>query len=579
MVRPSPCSRRMIACSFSVSSAVCDEVGSSMMMTRASRARALRISTFCWSAMRRACTGRSGGSPKPTRSSSSRYLAARSFRSQPMRLDSSPRKTFSPTVRSGTNESSCWIMATPAPRAVRVSQPETVRPAIRITPSSGRWTPPISLPRVDLPAPFSPTRAWIVPASMLMDTSSTAWVVPKRLLTCSSRIAGSVKPFSPMISLWLDYRSLLTAPLALEVRVRVQDRPGEDGWQAGRGVHVHDLLEALAIQGVAELLHGLRPHRVWIVGQRIVPETAADRLDGLLVGASATDEQLVLPDQRLEVVALVLEGDLCSFHVLICVGEQHVDLRVRLEDVGHRFERGVPVVVALSGRDDLDVRVILEVRLPRVIAKLVKWELKLADQSRDPTGVLVLAELDHLVGLRLGPDRRRVRDRARQPAHLWFQPGQIGADGEEGRAHLHARLYRLRNGRRDADRVVGHDHGAVKVLAGRKSLDLIELGVGVELAVEDLHIETAQLLRLVGGALIDGLIEAVLARGGEERDVVRLGSRGRTSATAAARGHGDQHPDTDSCQPPAPCLAETSRGWAIHLATSSLFSRLPGKAI
>src|SRR5262249_10207672 len=159
---------------------------------------------------------------------------------------------------------------------------------------------------------------------MLMDTSSTAWAVAKRLLTCCRRIAGSVKPCSLMISLSLGYRSALTAPLALEVWVRVQDGLGEDGWQAGRGVHVHDLLEALSVQGVAQLLHGLRSHRVWIVGQRVVPETTPDRLDGLLVGSSATDEQLVLPDQRLEVVPLVLEGDLCSLHVLICIGEQHV---------------------------------------------------------------------------------------------------------------------------------------------------------------------------------------------------------------------------------------------------------------
>src|SRR5262249_23100058 len=156
--------------------------------------------------------------------------------------------------------------------------------------------PPISLPRVDFPAPFSPTRAWVVPASMLMDTSSTAWVVPKRLLTCSRRIAGSVKPFSLMISLWLGYRSALTPPLALEVWVRVQDRLRQDGWQAGRSVHVHDLLEALSVQGVAQLLHGLRSHGVRVVGQRIVPETTPDRLDGLLVGASAADEQLVLSD-------------------------------------------------------------------------------------------------------------------------------------------------------------------------------------------------------------------------------------------------------------------------------------------
>ena len=53
---PSAASRAITSCSRAASSAVSDEVGSSMMMTRASRAMARMISTFCRSAMRSART-------------------------------------------------------------------------------------------------------------------------------------------------------------------------------------------------------------------------------------------------------------------------------------------------------------------------------------------------------------------------------------------------------------------------------------------------------------------------------------------------------------------------------------------
>ena len=44
---------------------------------------------------------------------------------------------------------------------------------------------------VDLPAPFSPSSAWISPACRVSETSSSAWVEPKRLLTPRiSRIGG-----------------------------------------------------------------------------------------------------------------------------------------------------------------------------------------------------------------------------------------------------------------------------------------------------------------------------------------------------------------------------------------------------
>src|SRR5215212_9043999 len=42
--------------------------------------------------------------------------------------------------------------------------------------------------RVDLPAPFSPTRAWISPFAIATETLRNALTPPNRLLMCSTRI-------------------------------------------------------------------------------------------------------------------------------------------------------------------------------------------------------------------------------------------------------------------------------------------------------------------------------------------------------------------------------------------------------
>ena len=55
---------------------------------------------------------------------------------------------------------------------------ETGLPARVIVPSSGRTTPAIVLISVDLPAPFSPSTAWIEPSSQAKSTSSSAVVPP-----------------------------------------------------------------------------------------------------------------------------------------------------------------------------------------------------------------------------------------------------------------------------------------------------------------------------------------------------------------------------------------------------------------
>src|SRR5690606_7494583 len=67
----------------------------------------------------------------------------------------------------------------------------------RVTvPESGGWAPAMTFVSVDLPEPFSPTRAWIVPRRTWKETSSSACTVPKVLVTPSTRTARSSRPGS-----------------------------------------------------------------------------------------------------------------------------------------------------------------------------------------------------------------------------------------------------------------------------------------------------------------------------------------------------------------------------------------------
>src|ERR1039457_1071782 len=61
-------------------------------------------------------------------------------------------------------------------------------PAIRSSPESTEYRPPIIFPSVDLPAPFSPTNECISPVRTSTLTESSAWVPPKRFDTQTNSI-------------------------------------------------------------------------------------------------------------------------------------------------------------------------------------------------------------------------------------------------------------------------------------------------------------------------------------------------------------------------------------------------------
>src|SRR5260221_2296664 len=70
----------------------------------------------------------------------------------------------------------------PAARASIGVRKRTGTPSSRISPASAGCRPVTILTSVDLPAPFSPTRAWIVPGATSKATSRTASMPPKLLL-------------------------------------------------------------------------------------------------------------------------------------------------------------------------------------------------------------------------------------------------------------------------------------------------------------------------------------------------------------------------------------------------------------
>ncbi len=90
------------------------------------------------------------------------------------------------------------MTATPAALESAVEEKSTFRPSSRKSPESRRWTPATTLTSVDFPAPFSPTSAWIEPASTRIDPDRSAWTAPKLLATSrSSSTAGAGSVIGP----------------------------------------------------------------------------------------------------------------------------------------------------------------------------------------------------------------------------------------------------------------------------------------------------------------------------------------------------------------------------------------------
>src|SRR6516225_900865 len=172
-------------------------VGSSRMKTRQRRRSALAIATSWRSAKPSEATRARGSGSKSSCASTSRASARMRARSimasgPNRRTGRSPSAMFSAIDSAGTRRRSCGMVTTPAAMASRGLAKRHSFPSRRTTPRSGRWTPPRMRISVDLPAPFSPTTAWISPYATSKSTPSSATVAPNRLVTSSALTAGLV---------------------------------------------------------------------------------------------------------------------------------------------------------------------------------------------------------------------------------------------------------------------------------------------------------------------------------------------------------------------------------------------------
>src|SRR5579862_5688693 len=83
-----------------------------------------------------------------------------------------------------------------AARAAAGSGSVTALPSTSKVPASGWYTPASIFTSVDLPAPFSPTRAWASPGYSSIDPSTSACTAPNALAACRSTRIGAAPPES-----------------------------------------------------------------------------------------------------------------------------------------------------------------------------------------------------------------------------------------------------------------------------------------------------------------------------------------------------------------------------------------------
>ena len=133
------------------------EVGSSRMSTREPFQSALMISMCCCWPSARVLTRTSGSTVTPSApaSSASRARAAGSSRTMP---GFEPSIRFSSTVSVGMRLRCWYTMPMPSSRPALGESMRTSRPSTWMVPLSGWYSPDRMLIRVDLPAPFSPSR-------------------------------------------------------------------------------------------------------------------------------------------------------------------------------------------------------------------------------------------------------------------------------------------------------------------------------------------------------------------------------------------------------------------------------------
>ena len=166
MDMPAPARSRMMSCTRSAWSSVSAAVGSSNRSSLGLADSARAISSSCLSARLKLPASRSAPtSPRPTCvrfSAASAWSAARSMMPRCRGRSRSP--TFSATLRLSMIDSSCEASEIPAANAADAFAASYGTPSSWISPLSRAVSPVRTFSKVDFPAPFSPTRAWISPS-------------------------------------------------------------------------------------------------------------------------------------------------------------------------------------------------------------------------------------------------------------------------------------------------------------------------------------------------------------------------------------------------------------------------------
>src|SRR5262249_15443893 len=168
------------------------------------------------------------------------------------------------------------------------------------SPASGTTPPPSTLIRVDLPAPFSPTSAWISPDPISRSTSASAWTpgyalerprMARRLTSAPARRRASALLHELRRGLSRSGRAVLGVGAALEL--------GEEDLAVVAQLLAHPDLGRV-VAGDRERLDGLEELDADLVGEGLVLRRAHDREQrGLLLGRGRDEvgaEQLVAPE-------------------------------------------------------------------------------------------------------------------------------------------------------------------------------------------------------------------------------------------------------------------------------------------
>ena len=148
-------------------------------------------------------TSASGSTCRPYFSDRARtFSRASCFCRKPCLQGSTPRMMLSRIEKHSTSLKCWWTMPIPSALASLGSLICTTWPSFLMTPSSGWYRPNSTLIKVDFPAPFSPSRAWISPRFSWSVMLSLATIPGKRLVIFSISIAYGCSKLTALLLLY-----------------------------------------------------------------------------------------------------------------------------------------------------------------------------------------------------------------------------------------------------------------------------------------------------------------------------------------------------------------------------------------